>query len=87
MEHALRQVEEAFRILDIDPWSDDVKVSERVIPAVFNNYYRRLGIKNEMSKADFHSLVEYNDLSRIDHEVAEVLDRMLEVIQRAKPAE
>ncbi|HEY1933936.1 MAG TPA: AAA family ATPase [Acetobacteraceae bacterium] len=86
MDKALRDVEEAFRILDIDPWSDDVKVSERVIPAIFSNYYRHLGIKNEMSKADFHSLVEYNTLTSIDPEVTEVLDRLLEVMQRAKPA-
>ena len=62
------------------------KSRERLIPAIFNNYYKHLGIKNEMSKADFHSLVEYNDALHIDFEVTEVLDRLLEVTRRAKPA-
>jgi energy-coupling factor transporter ATP-binding protein EcfA2 len=86
MEKALTDVETAFRILNIDPWSDDIKVSERVLPAIFDNYYKNLGLRNEMSKADFHSLVDYCEASLIDPEVGQVLDRLLEVMERANPA-
>jgi hypothetical protein len=85
MDRALEDVEKAFRILDIDPWSDDVKISERVLPAIFSNYYKNLGLRNEMRKADFHSLVEYNVQSQIDPEITEVLDELVAALRSAKP--
>ena len=45
MEKALADVEDAFQTLGRDPWSDDEKVSEQALPAIFNNYYKNLGIK------------------------------------------
>ena len=36
MEKALADVEDAFQTLGRDPWSDDEKVSEQALPAIFN---------------------------------------------------
>jgi predicted ATPase len=86
MQKALIDVEAASLTLGIDLWSDDIKASERVLPPLFDNYYKNLGIKNEMSKADFHALVDFIEPSRIDAEVVNVLDDMLVTMERAESA-
>jgi hypothetical protein len=85
MRDALDHVERAFNILGVDPWGADVKISEQVLPAIFRNYYANLNLKNEMAKADFHDLVQYLEPSEINPEVTEVLDRLLETVNRATP--
>ncbi len=84
MEAALAQVEAAQETLGRDAWGDDIKASEEVLPAVFRLFYKALGLRNEMNKADFHELVAYVDPSDIDPEVTSVLDR-IDAILRDTP--
>jgi energy-coupling factor transporter ATP-binding protein EcfA2 len=77
MEAALADVESAQQTLfGRDAWGDDVKASEEVLPAIFRLFYKSLGLRNEMNKADFHELVAYLEPAEIVPEVTEVLDKV-----------
>ena len=86
MEKAVDEVERALATLGDNAWSDDIKMSERVLPAIFSNFYRNLGLRNVMAKADFHVLVNHIDPAEIDPEVTGVLDLLCEALRHAKPA-
>ncbi len=86
MEQALDSVETAMRTFGSEAWSDDVKMSEQVLPAVFRNFAENLGLRNVVTKTDFHMLVAYLDPSEIDPEIVEVLDRLHATLQQARPA-
>ena len=76
MASALGEVERAQETLGRDAWGADIKASEEVLPAVFRLFYKALGLRNEMNKADFHELVAHVEPSDIDPEVTAVLDRI-----------
>lgn len=80
MTEALTGLESASRFLGRDPWSHDTKVSDDVLPPIFANYYRSLGLTDIMAKADYHELVAFKDPATIDPEVTEVLDNLLATI-------
>ena len=80
MEQALAQVEQALTTLGRDPWGDDVKPSDDVLPVVFRLFYAELGLKNEMNKNDYHELVRYLPAGNVDPEVIGVLDRIHEIL-------
>jgi energy-coupling factor transporter ATP-binding protein EcfA2 len=82
MEAALAEVEAAQQTLfGRDAWGDDVKASEEVLPAVFRLFYKSIGLRNEMNKADYHELVAYLEPAEIDPEVTGVLDRIDAVLR------
>ncbi len=86
MEKAVDEVERALQVLGENAWGDGIKMSERVLPAIFSNFYGNLGLRNVMAKADFHVLVNHCDPADIDPEVTEVLDLLHATLQKAKPA-
>lgn len=83
MRAALDQVEAAQATLGRDAWGEDIKASEEVLPAVFRLFYKNLGLRNEMNKADFHELVAFLDPATIDAEVTNVLDRIDEILRES----
>lgn len=69
-----------------DRWWRDVKASDDFLDAVFRDFYRALGRRPEMSKADYHRLVRHVPEAAIAPEVVEVLDAIAAVAARARPA-
>ncbi len=86
MEQTLDEVEKALHTLGKDPWSDDIKTSEEVLPAIFANFYKHLGLRNIMAKADFHVLVNHLAPTEIAPEVTEVLDMLDATLRRSSLA-
>ncbi len=69
------------------PWSGELKVSDEFLNVLFENYYEKLGLPNLMRKTNFHVLAQYVPSDKIDIEVTEKLDAIVEVAKRAKPRE
>lgn len=69
-----------------DPWSEDIKASDEFLLPLFERYLKQLALPaNTFSKRQFHELVEYLPVGRIDPEITEKLDLIVATAQRAKP--
>ncbi len=64
----------------------DTKVTDDFLDPVFEEFFRRLAIPNRMRKGGYHRLARFVARDRIDPEVASVLDRIVEVAAKARPA-
>ncbi len=64
----------------------NTKVSDDFLTPLFENYFKRLGIPNLMAKKNFYELAFFVPLDKIDHEIREKLDAIVEVANLAKPA-
>lgn len=69
------------------PWSPDLKANDEFLDPLFENYYEVLRLSNQMRKANYHLLADYVPIEEIDPEITEKLDAILEIAQKAKPAE
>lgn len=87
MEKAIKDVEEALQTLGEDPWSKDIKASDRFLTPLFRQFYKMLGLPNEMSKSNYHVLAEFVAPEMIDDEICQTLDIIYEISQRAKSQE
>ncbi len=88
MQQVIDDTNNAFQLLgQPDRWSPDRNVSVEGLPAVFDNFYKRLGLPNLMLKTNFHTLVPFIPKDKIDPEVTEKLDAIVEVARQAKPYE
>jgi hypothetical protein len=87
MQEAIREVSDALRTLGKpDPFGSEIKASDEFLGPVFQKYFSKLGVKNLMQKTDYHELAHLVPIERLDPEVSEKLDRIVEVALRAKPA-
>lgn len=83
---AIESVSAALRLLRrVDPFGPDVKASDEFLGPVFQAYFEELGLPNLMQKTDYHALVPLVPKELIDPEIAEKLNRITEVAERAKP--
>lgn len=86
MSNSIQKVEQAMVILGKgSPWSPETKVSDDFLDPLFEDFFRSLGLPNLMRKTDYHTLARYVPGERIDPEVAEVLDGIVAVCERANP--
>ena len=86
MEETIAEIENALKVLgDESPWCTDTKVTDDFMDKLFVLFFKKLGVRNFMSKANYHTLVRYVPSDQIDPEVVDVLDAILEVANRAKP--
>ena len=53
---------------------------------VFREFYKRLQLYNPMSKSTYHRLAALAQPDELDQEIIDVLDHIVEVAQRARPA-
>ena len=67
-----------------DLWWKTNKASES-LDRIFKSFYSKLGLPNLMNKSDYHILVQYLSLDRIDNEVRSVLNLIFNVGKAAKP--
>jgi ABC-type multidrug transport system ATPase subunit len=70
-----------------DPWWSNVKASDEFLDRVFPAFFRGLGLRPELRKADYHELVRHIPEAMISPEVIAVLDGIHAVASRAHPAE
>ena len=69
-----------------DPWGSDIKVTDDFLDPLFKLFYEQLGTPQRTFKRDYHGLAEVIPVNEIASEVSTVLDAILEVANRAKPA-
>ena len=69
-----------------DPWGAEIKVTDEFLDPLFANYHDRLGIPQQTYKRDYHGLANAIPVAELLPEVSMVLDGILEIAQRAKPA-
>jgi len=67
------------------PWSPDLKASDGFLDPLFRNYFKRLNLPNLLSKTNYHVLAGLVPAEKIDPEVSEKLDAILQVAQSATP--
>ena len=80
MEKTIAEIETAITTLGEEaPWSSDIKVTDNFLDRLFKLFFQKLGSRNFMSKANYHTLVQYVPTEQIDPEVTNVLDAILEV--------
>jgi len=88
MREAIRKVSEGLRTIRQieEPWSPDVKATDDVLDPVFRNFFELLKQPLTVRKADYHRLIDLLPVDRIDPEVREKLDAVVEIAARAVPA-
>ncbi len=86
MQEAIHEVEQALKTLRKgSPWDKDTKVSDDFLTPLFEKYFERLGLPNVMAKKNFHELARLVPVDKIDIEVREKLDAIVEVAMNARP--
>lgn len=68
-----------------DVWWRNVKASDEFLDRLFEMFFEKLKLPNLMRKTNYHRLANYVAAGRIDPEVAQKLDLIHEVAQRAQP--
>ena len=68
-----------------DRWWIDTKASDDFLDLLFESFFEKLKLPNLMRKTDYHVLVRHVPADQIAPEISEVLDKVLEVAERAKP--
>jgi ABC-type arginine transport system ATPase subunit len=86
MQEAMNEVTSALAVLGLPaPFSPDIKASDEFLARVFQKYFEKLGIRNLMQKTDYHTLARFVPKGRLDSEISEKLDGIVEVARCAKP--
>lgn len=70
---------------EASPWSPDIKASDVFLKRLFERYFEKLDLPNLMRKTDYHVLAKLVPKGKIDPEVVEKLNAIVEVAQKAKP--
>ncbi len=85
MQEEIREITDAMEKLgQKSPWGPDIKASDEFLTQLFENYYKRLGLPNQMAKKSFYELAEYVPEDEIDPEIGEKLDAIAEVAATAR---
>ncbi len=69
-----------------DQWWFNVKASDEFLDRLFASFFHRLHLPNLMRKTDYHTLARYVRREDIAPDVMEMLDAVVSVGQRARPA-
>jgi ABC-type branched-subunit amino acid transport system ATPase component len=86
MRESIAELEAALRTLGKgSPWDLNTKVSDDFLAPLFQNYFKKLGLPNLMAKRNFYELAFFVPLDKIDPEVREKLDAVVEVAELAQP--
>lgn len=85
---SIKEVTQALETLEKPaPWSNDIKASDDFLDPLFKKYFDKLGLPNQMSKSDYNILARLVPKDKIDPEIIEALDAIVEVANRAKSEE
>ncbi len=88
MQESITEISAALKILKkLDPWSPDIKATDDFLDPLFDKYFEKLGLPNLLRKADYHILARLVPKEKIDPEIIEKLDAIVEIAKKAKPRE
>jgi len=86
MRQSIKEVEEALKTLGKSPpWDPNTKVSDDFLSPLFDKYFKKLGLPNVMAKKNFHELALLVPKEKLDPEVKEKLDAIVEIKRKAWP--
>ncbi len=86
MKEQITEIENARETLGQEsPWSPKTKVRNEFLDPLFTSFFKKLELPNLMQKTNYHTLVQYVSTEKIDPEVTDVLDAILDVANKAKP--
>lgn len=87
MRSCIMHLSDALKTLDKpSPWSADIKTTDDFLNPLFNRYFQELNLPPaSLRKSDYHELVAFLPPDKIDLEVIEKLDKIVEIAQSAKP--
>ncbi|HUT04205.1 MAG TPA: AAA family ATPase [bacterium] len=86
MQKEIATLEDAMKTLKKgSPWDGEMKVSDEFLTPLFENYYEKLGLYNDMAKRSFHELVDFVPVENLSGEVKQKLDAIAEVAKQARP--
>jgi ABC-type lipoprotein export system ATPase subunit len=68
-----------------DPWSSDIKATDDFLDPLFEKYFEKLGLPNLLLKTDYHALARLVPREKIDPEIIQKLDAIMQVSSNAKP--
>jgi len=88
-EQAMREaIADVTKLLEIDnlaPWSPDVKASDQVLDRVFRVYFKKLELSLQLRKSDYHILASLVPKEKLDGEIREKLDAIVDVAKKSRP--
>ncbi len=88
MRNAIQETQDALEKLDKgSPWDKDTKVSDDFLTPLFKNYFKKLNLPNIMEKKNFYELAYFVDPEKLDPEIKNVLDAIVQVAESARPIE
>lgn len=87
MQQSVQEVSQAMATLGKgSPWDAETKVSEEFLAPLFETYFKKLGLPNVMAKKNWHELADYLPVEKIEKEIREKLDAIVQVAEKAQPA-
>jgi hypothetical protein len=85
MRKSIEEVAKAIETLfECDPWSPDIKASDDFLDRLFRIYFKKLGMDNLLLKNDYHILAALVPKDKIDPEITEKLDAIVNVAKKTK---
>lgn len=86
MQECITEVASALKTLrNQEPWSPDIKATDDFLDPLFELYFKKLNLPNLLRKTNYHELAGFVPQDKIDPEIVEKLNALLEVAQKAKP--
>ncbi|MEW5767338.1 MAG: AAA family ATPase [bacterium] len=84
MQESIQDVQKALETLGKgSPWDKDTKVSDGFLEPLFKEYFKKLGLPNVMAKKNFHELARFVPKEKIDSEVKDKLEAIVEMANQA----
>ena len=86
MKESISEVASALKTLKrLEIWSPDIKATDDFLDPLFDKYFEKLGLTNLLRKSDYHILARLVPKDKIDPEIIEKLDAIVETAKKAKP--
>jgi len=86
MEECIKEIETALQSLGKpSPWEGELKVSDDFFNPLFEKFFKKIKISNQMQKTDYHKLAIFVPKDKLDNEITEKLNLIYEIANRANP--
>jgi hypothetical protein len=86
MEDTISEVEKSMETLDKgSPWDINTKVSDDFLTPLFKLYFKKIGLYNLMAKKNFYDLAQYVPVDKLDPEINEKLDAIVNAFIKERP--
>lgn len=88
MNTAIAKVRNALITFDKpSPWSPDIKASDEVLAPIMKAFSKELGLPLVLRKNQYCDLVQYVEAGELDSEVTAILNKIVDVANKAQPGE